>query len=61
MKLTGLFTFVLEYIVSVIGDAAKDSICVSGVPCVDFLGLHIKPVLIINKIITENVIKNGKK
>lgn len=37
-------TFVLEHIMSIIGDATKDGICVSGVPFVDFLGLHIKPV-----------------
>lgn len=41
---------------SIIGDATKDGICVSGVPFVDFLGFHIKPVLII----AENVIKQVK-
>lgn len=60
-KWTGLFTFVLEYIMSIIGDTTKDDVCVSGVPSVDFLGLDIKPVLIIHKIIPENVIKNDKK
>lgn len=60
-KWTGLFTFVLEYIMSIIGDTTKDAVCVSGVPSVDFLGLDIKPVLIIHKIIPENVIKNDKK
>lgn len=60
-KWTGLFTFVLEYIMSIIGDTTKDGVCVSGVPSVNFLGLDIKPVLIIHKIIPENVIKNDKK
>lgn len=56
LKLTGLFTFVLEHIMSIIGDATKDDIGVFGVPFVDFLGLHVKPVLII----PENVMKNGR-
>lgn len=46
---------------SIIGDTTKDGVCVSGVPFVNFLGLDIKPVLIIHKIIPENVIKNDKK
>lgn len=45
LKLTGLFTFVQEYIMSITGNTTKDYICVSGVPFVNSLGLYIKPVL----------------
>lgn len=48
-KLTDLFTFILEYIMSIIWDATKDNICVSRVACIDFLGLYVKPVLIRHK------------
>lgn len=49
-------TFVLEHIMSITGDTTKDHIGVFGVPFVDFLGLHIKPVLII----AGNVVKMAK-
>lgn len=38
------------------GDTTEDSICESGVPSVNFLGFHIKPV----SIIRENVINMAK-
>lgn len=59
-KLIDLFTFILEYIMSIIGDATKDNICESGVPCVDFLGLYIEPVLIRHKTAPENIINREK-
>lgn len=60
LNLIDLFTFVLEHIMSITGDATEDGICVFRVSIVDFLGLHIKPVLIRHKTIPENVIKNGR-
>ena len=57
LKLTDIFTFVLEYIMSITGDATENHICVLGVPVVDFLGLHVKPALIRHKTIPENVTK----
>lgn len=40
---------------SIIGDPTKYNICEFGVPCIDFLGFHIKPVKT-----EDNDIKSGK-
>lgn len=44
-------TFVQEYIMSIIGDTTKHSICAPGVAFVDFLGLDIKPKFMWRKVI----------
>lgn len=43
------FTFVLKYIMGIIGNTAKDNICVSWVSFVNFLVFDIKSVMNMHK------------
>lgn len=61
----GMFTFVLEHIMSIIRDTSKDGIGIFGVSFVNSLGLEIKPVEMKDRVrsavgpLTQNVFKDG--
>lgn len=54
--MSGLFTFVHEYIMSIIGYATKDCISVFGESSVNSLCLHIEPGVKIHKTMLENIL-----